>query len=68
MARPKLVAAQAEDEVYDFDHFASQAEQATKPYKLKLPVFETVTGEDGTERSERTGTEVVEIPAPSTNT
>jgi hypothetical protein len=67
MARPKLVQATAEDEVYDFDHYLEQAAQATKPFKLRLPVYETVKDEEtGESKSVRTGSEVVEVPAPTT--
>lgn len=72
MARPKLVQAATEDEVYDFDHYLTQAAESVKPFKLRLPVFEPVIvdgvpqlDEDGEPKLERTGTEVVEIPPPS---
>lgn len=65
MARPKLVQATEEDEVYDFDHYLDEAAESVKPFKLRLPVYEEVEQEDGSTVRTRTGAEVVEIPPPS---
>ena len=75
MARPKLVKPADDADVYDFDHFVEQAEQVTKPYKLKLPVYETVKDDEGKDildestgepQQRMVGHEVVEIGAPDT--
>jgi hypothetical protein len=73
MARPKLVQATEEDEVYDFDHYLEEAAASVKMFKLRLPVFEPEVGEDGSPvldedgepKLKRTGVEVVEVPPPS---
>lgn len=66
MARPKLVEATDDDQVYDLEYFIDEAAKVTKPYHLKLPVYETQTNEEtGEETRVRTGTETVDVPAPS---
>lgn len=66
MARPKLVETTDEDQVYDLEYFLDEAAKVTKPYWLKLPVYEVQKDEEtGEEKRVRTGTDRVEVPAPS---
>lgn len=66
MPRPKLVETTDEDQVYDLEHFLDEAAKVTKPYPLKLPVYEMQKDEGtGEETRVRTGYERVDVPPPS---
>jgi hypothetical protein len=66
MPRPKLVETTDEDQVYDLEYFIEEAAKVTKPYPLKLAVYEVQTNEEtGEETRVRTGYETVEVPPPS---
>jgi hypothetical protein len=73
MARPKLVQATEEDEVYDFDHYLEEAAASVKLFKLRLPVYgpqlgedgQPVLDEDGEPKLVVVGKEIVEVPPPS---